>query len=817
MTESVTTMPRVSVVLVNYKGIDDTIAAISAIRGLNFPESACEVVVVDNASGDGSVERLRELGSSIVLVEQSENVGFAAGCNAGVRVSSGEIVAFLNNDARPDANWITAALAAFEEPNIGAVASRVLNEDGTTVDFVDAALTWFGKGYKPFVGERARGLGLEAKDLLFATGAAMFVRRSVFDEVGGFDASYFMFYEDVDLGWRINLRGYRVRYVPTSIAFHRHHGSAGKFAPYREEYFLERNALITLYKNLGERALQRVLPAAVMLGVRRAVSTGNLDSSSFDYRHRLDGDATESVVRDALAPLFGIDQFTELLPSLERERAAIQASRVVPDAAIWRLFGRVDAVAGDADYVDAHEALATAFDIDGASDGCRVLIITGDPIGAQMAGPAIRAWHMAGALAPHARVTLATTSKLERIEAPFTLTTLKPGDDRAMDALLADTDVVVFQGFAMAMFPQIGASDKIVVADAYDPLQLEQLEQGRDSPFVEWSQQVADATETIRAQLERADFILCASERQRMFYLGMLSSAGRLTPAMYAGDPNFESLLAVVPFGLPDEPPQHRRPALRDVVPGIGTDDAVVIWAGGIYNWFDPQSLIRAVAQLAQRRPSIRLFFQGTKHPHPGVPEMAAVRDARRLADQLGVAGVNVFFNESWVEYAERENFYTEANAGVSTHFMHVETTFSFRTRILDYLWAGLPMVVTEGDSFADLVRSEGLGVVVAPGDADALEAALEAVLFDEEFAQACRDRIAVVREDFRWSRTLEPLVDFVADPHRSVDAGEPARRASPGRATRGLRRDLRLAVHYLRQGGVGIVARKAWRRVGSR
>src|SRR5690606_8326421 len=98
-------------------------------------------------------------------------------------------------------------------------------------------------------------------------------------------------------------------------------------------------------------------------------------------------------------------------------------------------------------------------------------------------------------------------------------------------------------------------------------------------------------------------------------------------------------------------------------------------------------------------------------------------------ARSVGALNASVFFNEDWVPYEERANFLLDANAGVSTHHAHVETEFSFRTRILDYLWAGLPMVVTQGDTFADLVEAEGLGVAVPAGDQAALERGLEQVL----------------------------------------------------------------------------------------
>ena len=454
-----------------------------------------------------------------------------------------------------------------------------------------------------------------------------------------------------------------------------------------------------------------------------------------------------------------------------------------------------------------------------------MLIITGDPIGVKMAGPAIRAWNMALAISAEHDVTLVTLAGLEKRDAPFALRHVRAGDNRAFEPLEKWADVILFQGHAMAAFPALQDTEKIVIADIYDPMHLEQLEQGRELPAATWSKQVADATAVLNQQLERGDFFLCASERQRMFYLGQLAALGRINPATYADDPDLRGLIALAPFGFEAVAPVHERDVLKGVKPGIGKDDKVLLWGGGLYNWFDPRTLIRAVAIVAQSRPNVRLFFQGTKHPHPGVPEMEIVRQSRELAAELGVLESVVFFNDSWVDYADRQNYLTEADAGVSTHFSHVETTFSFRTRILDYLWAGLPMVVTEGDSFAELIERESLGVVVPSLDVDALAAALEAILFDEKLIAESRANVARVREEFLWANTLAPLLAFLRNPRRAADlaegrlpAGGPvAPRRRSNRRPYGLRHNVELTLHHLRNGGVRVVARKVLARLRSR
>jgi Glycosyl transferases group 1 len=215
-------------------------------------------------------------------------------------------------------------------------------------------------------------------------------------------------------------------------------------------------------------------------------------------------------------------------------------------------------------------------------------------------------------------------------------------------------------------------------------------------------------------------------------------------------------------------------------------------------------------------RPNVRLFFMGVKHPNPDVPEMEAVSEARVLADQLGLTNKHVFFNEAWVPFDDRQNYLLESDIGVSTHFQHVETTFSFRTRILDYLWAGIPIVTTEGDSFGDLVEKERLGASIPERDQTALVEALDRLLYDQDAIDEARSNVSRVRQDFTWEQTLAPLLEFCRNPIRAADKrlgrkGEVKGTKSVGKSTptrrhTGLRRDLDRAVYYFQQGGPSAV-----------
>ncbi|WP_233206101.1 glycosyltransferase [Cryobacterium sp. N19] len=308
------------------------------------------------------------------------------------------------------------------------------------------------------------------------------------------------------------------------------------------------------------------------------------------------------------------------------------------------------------------------------------------------------------------------------------------------------------------------------MADIYDPLHLEQLEQGKDLSEPDRYAVALDSVEVMNDQMERADFMLCASEKQRDFWLGQLAGLARVNPATYDQDPSLRSLLAVAPFGIDAVPPVQTKHGIRGVVDGISLTDKVILWGGGIYNWFDPITLIEAVGRLSKTHPDLRLFFLGVKHPNPHVPEMDMARRSRELSDRLELTDRVVFFNENWVPYSERANYLLDADVGVSTHLDHIETAYSFRTRMLDYLWASLPIVGTEGDTFAELIRKHDLGATVPAQDVEALVEALEKLLYDQTRLGETAARVSEFAVTMTWPLMLLPLIRFCLAPLPAAD-----------------------------------------------
>jgi GT2 family glycosyltransferase/glycosyltransferase involved in cell wall biosynthesis len=806
----------VSVILVNYRGAEDTIACLGYFDQVQWPAEKLELIVVDNDSGDGSAGRIRAAVPGAVVVDAGTNTGFAGGCNLGVAHATGEYVALLNNDARPAPRWIAAAIETLAaDRTIGAVASKVLDWEGNLIDYVDGSMTWFGMGYKREA-ERPDSPEYDvAKDVLFATGAAMFMPARLYREVGGFDERFFMFYEDVDLGWRLNLLGYRVRYVPGSLAYHRHHVTMKKFGNYRESYLLERNALLSMYKNLDDASLAKALPAAMALAVRRSIVRTGTDATALDLQRSPGGDdiGTLEIDKMALTGPYAIDYFVEQLPGLAESRRDLQSRRRRSDREIFPLFRHaIEPAYGFEGYLSAHQDLVDAFGIaEHFVSQHRILVVTGEPLLERMAGPAIRAWEIARVLSPEHDVRLLSTAGARTTSDDFDIVY---ATGRRLREQTDWADVIIFQGFLLEGAPWLKKSSKILVADVYDPMHLEQLEQAKDLGPEGRAASIRVTTRVLNEQLRRADFVLCASEKQRDFWLGQLAGQGRINSAVYDEDESLDSLIEIVPFGISDEAPVQKRHAIKGAVPGIGPDDKVIIWGGGVYNWFDPLTLVRAVDRLRARHPDVRLYFMGLKHPNPGVPDMRIAWELRQLSDELGLTGSHVFFNEGWVPYADRADYLLDADLGVSTHFHHVETAFSFRTRILDYLWTSLPIVATDGDTFGALIARHGLGATVPPEDVDALEGALETYLYDDDAAAKARANVRDFARQYAWSTVLRPLVDFCRLPRRAADLRyvleRPSEVARPFDRPHGLRADLALARGYMGAGGLGEVITRA-------
>lgn len=366
----------------------------------------------------------------------------------------------------------------------------------------------------------------------------------------------------------------------------------------------------------------------------------------------------------------------------------------------------------------------------------RVLLVCPEPLAhGQPAGVGIRFVEMAGVLradghditilspdgggAPGCRADVITPESLLRAS--------------------SEADVAVVQGhIANDLF----AHAKLipVVVDLYDPYIIENLHYYGERGAEVFNHDHA----TLLNSLRRGDFFLCASEAQRMFYLGLLLAVGRLHPIAFDAEPALESLIGIAPFGVAPARPVPRREEPR-------------VLFGGIYDWYDPLLAIDAVAIARNRLPRLTLTF--TRHPNPALTPQGKTAETIAYVKRKGLEAFILF--EPWAPYDSRGAFFDRFAAALLTFPRSIETDLAMRTRVYDYLWGALPIVTSSAPGTDELIRRHDAGVIV-DGNAEAYADALIEVLQQREtYAQRTRAFV----DAHQWSRTLEPLREFCRAP----------------------------------------------------
>ncbi|HEX8385560.1 MAG TPA: glycosyltransferase family 2 protein [Rubricoccaceae bacterium] len=248
-------MVRVSVVVVTWNGRALLERFLPSVLATDYPD--VEVVVADNASDDGTAQWLAEAHPGVVVVRHAANLLFAGGNNAAVPHSTGGLLCFLNNDVEVPPDWLGPLVRVFDDPGVVAVQPKLLQHgDRTRFEYAGASGGFLDRDGVPFTRGRLfdtmepdRGQYDDARDVFWATGAALVVRRDAFVSAGGFDETFGMHMEEIDLCWRLQRAGGRVRVEPASRVFHLGGASLPKGSP-RKTYLNYRNGLAMLAKNL---------------------------------------------------------------------------------------------------------------------------------------------------------------------------------------------------------------------------------------------------------------------------------------------------------------------------------------------------------------------------------------------------------------------------------------------------------------------------------------------------------------------------------------------------------------------------------------
>ncbi len=304
----------VSVIVLNYNGQHWLERCLTAIQAQ--PSGNKELILVDNASTDGSVELVRERFPDVRLLALDRNFGFAGGNNAGARIAGGRYLAFLNNDTVPQPGWLNALKAPLErDPVVALTTSRIVYlHDPSVIDSAGDGYLRAGGAFKRFHGGPF-ALGNDSGEVFGACGAACMIRRDVFVELGGFDEDFFMVYEDVDLSYRARLRGHRCAYVADAVVHHAGSGTLRRSSA-AAVFFGQRNLEWTYLKNTPFTLLIRSLPSHVLYDGAALLTYGA-------------GGLLGPYLRGKWAALKG-------LPGLLRKRSVVQSGRLATTRNLWR-------------------------------------------------------------------------------------------------------------------------------------------------------------------------------------------------------------------------------------------------------------------------------------------------------------------------------------------------------------------------------------------------------------------------------------------------------------------------------------------------
>ncbi len=327
-----------------------------------------------------------------------------------------------------------------------------------------------------------------------------------------------------------------------------------------------------------------------------------------------------------------------------------------------------------------------------------------------MAGPGIRATYLARELGKH-----------------FPTTLVAKGDDPAP---IREASVMVGQP-ARGFRKRRGQR---VVYDLFDPLVLELRELYGAKPSLRQRVHLAAEWARLTYALRSADLLMCATPQQRAFYQQLQ---------------NNDTPWIEVPFGI-DMSEVKRCPPAKD---------NIVVWGGGVWEWLDPGTAVDAILQLNRAGLRCRLLFLGRTRPNPHALDRRRESRFDRLLER---GGPYVSANGEWVPYRQRLSWLRSGKIAMMLHRPTAEARHSIRTRLFDALAAGVPVVATEEGFAADLVASEGLGIVVPPLDVDAVARAVRKLLTDDDFYAQCVQNLERIRPRFTWELVTRPLVDAV-------------------------------------------------------
>ncbi len=261
----------ISIIIPHWNGIDVLSECLESLKKSTYKDK--EIIVVDNASSDGSQEWIKENHPDIILIENDQNYGYAGGCNRGVYTAKGDWLLFLNNDTIHEPDWLELLAKSVEgKDDVAAIQPKIINYyerklfdyAGGAGGHIDLFCYPFAKGRIFLEQEEDGGQYDTADDIFWASGTAFMVRKDVFEQAGRFDETFFAHQEEIDLCWRLQLMGKRIVFEPKAVVYHKNAVSLPMHS-YRKYYLNHRNSFFMLLTNYNLPLTLYFLPVRLML------------------------------------------------------------------------------------------------------------------------------------------------------------------------------------------------------------------------------------------------------------------------------------------------------------------------------------------------------------------------------------------------------------------------------------------------------------------------------------------------------------------------------------------------------------------------
>jgi GT2 family glycosyltransferase len=260
-------MKKIAIIIVNYNGREYINDCLGSLLVLDYPKEDYKIFFVDNASADDSVNFVSHNFSQVEIIVNKENLGFAEGNNVAIRKALAENFDYLmliNQDTISEPDFLKKLVAAAESgKQIAAVQPRImLYPEKDKVNSLGNSIHYLGFGFSSG-GYQKFANNLEPKEIAYASGAAVLFKKEALEKVGLFDPDFFMYHEDLDLGWRLRMAGYKILVVPSAVIFHKYQFSKS----IQKYYFMERNRLICLLENYKLATLVLIFPAWLVMEI----------------------------------------------------------------------------------------------------------------------------------------------------------------------------------------------------------------------------------------------------------------------------------------------------------------------------------------------------------------------------------------------------------------------------------------------------------------------------------------------------------------------------------------------------------------------